>query len=171
MTSPFDNVPNEVLEHIFSFIPLIYKAHDGTHVSQIIALMQVSRQFRVVILQSKLWQAFDFDFESLVPLARRFYYPNHAARAQVASLCHVLLSDSYFASCLRRKTDWSFYSINTYFWILGSNPPFRQNVHRIGLRLDALGAALLRLPAFENLTAIFIDCDDEEPLLDLDLLA
>jgi hypothetical protein len=179
MTSPFDNVPNEVLERIFSFIPpydvVEYakdRAHTHTLVSQIIVLMQISRQFRVVIQQSKFWQSFAFDFESLIPLARYGYpEPDPLALGRVANLCHVLLSDSYFVSCLRRKTDWSFYSLDTFFWMLGSNPPFRQNVHRIGLRLDELGPALLRLPAFENLKAIFIYCEDEETSLDLDALA
>jgi hypothetical protein len=77
--SPFDEVPNEVLDLIISSIhnlhlsKVIYRK-DGSscQVHQMIALMHVSRQFRFVMLHHQVWRMANFDFISLVATIRGY---------------------------------------------------------------------------------------------------
>lgn len=163
--SPFDNVPNELLSLIISFIPLdgtfSYKIDGSSRaIHQIIALMHVSRQFRVTILQHKVWHHIDFEFEDLaastlgdfvnqlfpttwgtdeVPATRK----NLPTR--IMNLCHVLFSDSYFRECIKTKTEWKISSLEVLFAMLAHSPTFTESARFVFLDTEGIDIALSRM--------------------------
>ena len=103
-------ISNEVLDLIFSFILDDFVSWDGNDVPPVIVLLQVSRQFRNAILQSKHWLNFKFDFRELVclPDGSVNSVPDPEAPHPVNSLIKTLLADDAFVESLKRKTDWAF---------------------------------------------------------------
>jgi len=105
------NISNEVLDLIFSFIPIdVVVSCDGNNVPPIIVLLHVSRQFRNAILQSKHWLSFKFDFRKLVcpPDGSENLVPEPEAPHPVNALIKTLFGDDAFVESLQRKTDWAF---------------------------------------------------------------
>jgi hypothetical protein len=174
MPVTFKDFCPEVLAHIFSFIApyaVVKDAGRGTQVVQALVLMHVSRQFRHVILQRPFWRRSDCDFEHLVPS----YHPSNrdsCMAVRVVALLDTLLGDPQFVSCLQRKTDWSFWSLETFWTILHRLPGVRQTLCRINLsfRVAFIESALSSLDLFPNLVNLSLHCGNESYSLNLDML-
>jgi hypothetical protein len=164
--NPFENVPNEVLDLIISFIPLnksfAYKKDDTARaIHQIIALMHVSRQFRVAMIQHKVWHGIDFEFENLAAFPT--YYKNRKHIDQVfrtksqeiyrpvshinlpiriTKLCTLLFSDSCFKETIKKKTRWTFVSIEVLWAVLYHFPTFTESAHTVILNLESIFVGL-----------------------------
>jgi hypothetical protein len=159
--SSFDSVPNEVLDLIVSSIPLdghyVRYKNDGSSrkVHQIIALMHVSRQFRFVMLQHKVWRKSNFNFNELVATASdrdyKQFYPTTTnskvvppltnIRARTTRFCNLLFSNPYFREGIKNKTDWTFGSLEVLFSVIAYLPIFTEFAHTVILNLEALEVA------------------------------
>jgi F-box domain len=158
-TSPFDNVPIEVVEHIFSFIPMC-PPHPP---KPALSLLHVSRQFRYLALRSKFWLDSDFVFEDLTSNASRLggsnseppigYLVDQARR--VTGLCSALFTDPYFAQRLQLKTEWRFHSPSPFMAALSFLPFFQKIVRRIFLSQPELSATV-RLRACDHLEELVV---------------
>jgi hypothetical protein len=175
-SSCFDNVPNEVLEHIISFIPwweevICCGDYYGSYrtVTQAMILMQVSRRFRLITQSSKFWRESDFYFEHLLPWSDK-RRPSAAARC--ASLVRVLFDDAYFKSCLRRKSDWNIRSARV-LRALRDYLPFSRVVRCVCIDLpifsDDMVPILSQLSKCRNLSTLFVD-SSKGPELELSLI-
>jgi hypothetical protein len=172
--SSFDNVPNEVLDLIISFIPglndsfITYQKNGSSRkIHQIIALMHVSRQFRFAMLQHKVWRDINFNFNLLVATASeddyRRFFPSTAESEPVANLaarttrlCNILFSDPYFREGIKKKTDWAFGSLEVLFAVIGNVPTFTESVQDVVLELDGIDVAIPRLFGCKNLARLEI---------------
>lgn len=111
--SPFENIPNEVLERIISFALKYIRLYDPIEcheenggprfLTQVMVFLQVSRQFRTVTQHARFWHDFLFAFEDLV-------IDSDKSHERSAHLCQVLFSDPHFRSCFESKEDWTFQS-------------------------------------------------------------
>jgi hypothetical protein len=159
--NPFDKVPNELLDIIISFIPLnksfSYKKDDATRaIHQIITLMHVSRQFRVAMIQHRVWHDIDFEFENLAafpipyknckhldqvfPTKSRetIYQPVSRANLpiRIRKLCESVFGDPFFREYIKTKTRWTFLSMEVIYIVLAYLPTFIESAHTVILNLD-----------------------------------
>jgi hypothetical protein len=104
-TASINSLPNEILENVLRFIPMDssveYRTSEVTRVtSQVIALMNVSRTFRLVTLSSEFWLEPDFDVSSLFPdPLKQIRHPDVERWSHLFRLPEV-------ARILERKTNW-----------------------------------------------------------------
>jgi hypothetical protein len=177
-TSPFDNVPNEVLDLVIYSIPRLDDSYvtyekDGSsrRIHQIIALMHVSRRFRFAVLTHKFWRDINFDFVKLVATISNDDYfdqlfPVKTHRAPVSlntclslritNLCNLLFCNRYFLDGIKNKTAWTFRSLEVLFTVVAYLPEFRQLAQRVILFLDGTDVAINRLHHCQNLAFLII---------------
>ena len=164
MTSYFDNIPNEVLEHIVSLVPwyenVKFTEEGKEHVlCQVVVLLQVSRRFRRATQHPPIWHEFLFEFEGLVPDAfiddDDHPLPANAVH-RVNGLCHALFADSYFVSCLQSKCDWSFSTLESLLVVQLRVPSFSKSARTVLLSLKGTDVAIHRLSTCQNLTGLHI---------------
>jgi hypothetical protein len=119
------DLPNEVLDHILSFVPkdtvVLCNLRELTQrrvpwirfnrhrrkVAQVMVLLQVSRRFRAATLQSKFWLEFGFDFRKLVVAPEPTEW-GHEPKHPVNKIIPILFQDDDFIRCLALKTEWAF---------------------------------------------------------------
>ena len=169
-TPPFDNVPVEILDRIFSFVPMCPPLPPKPALS----LLHVSRQFRHVALRSKFWLEPEFVFEDLISTSPHLWYSatsveNSVDQARrVAGLCSALFRDPYFAQCLQLKTAWRFVSPGPFVAALAFLPSFPNTIRRISLYEPEL-STITRLSACHNLEELLVSAPTS-PMLDLSAL-
>src|SRR5271156_3948592 len=141
-------IPNEILLHILSFVPshpfnnASLDNHDS--VSQMLALRSVCRHLRAITLELYFWYESEFQFRQFIPSSSlpRDIDPNHPAgislrHAQEARFLKVLFNDKRFVDCLgRRKTEWTFESIDVLETVMQCIPLFRENARTICLEIS-----------------------------------
>jgi hypothetical protein len=172
--SPFDRDPNEVLEHILSFMPWSDDVKcDGPNkrtLNQTLTLMQVSQRFRRLTQLSKLWHQPAFRFEKLIPGRRTASSRRHNA-LRCSHLVSALFEDAYFKSCLNVKRDWII-SSRLLFSVLRKNECLSVNASRIYLRaVHRLNKVIPQLSHCQNVTTLVISDSTERGQLDLGLIA
>ena len=123
-------------------------------VSQITALMHVSRQFRHAILQSKHWFQFGFDFRSLVYISQHWQREPEELHP-VNSLIKALFDDEAVVESLMQKTEWAFprFCPELWFGVITRLPYFSQTVRKLWVCGD-LHLAFNRLPPCSNVTEL-----------------
>jgi len=138
------SIPNEILHHIFSFLfdlprdeTFIQHQSDGEEyeVSQVLVLRSVCRLFRSITAELDFWYDPDFRFSNLIfpphPLIEYSMYHYLEGR-----FLEVLFTDANLVDSLgRRKTDWSFDSLEGLMAVMEGVPLFKQNARVIRLEI------------------------------------
>jgi len=167
--SPFDHVPNELVELILSLVPLgefvnYYENDEERSVHQTILLMHICHQFRRIMHQRTFWREGNFQFESLVLQHQILPYSSRNSRLRLGRLCHALFNDSYFRSCIQMKTEWTFTTLESLFAILTRIIPFQRNARSVSLYLEETDAAISRLATINNLIGLTAHCPSDSSL-------
>jgi F-box-like len=143
--SPLDNLPLEILYHIFSFL-----ADDA------LTLLHVSRKFRTAAQKSKFWLDQDFAFENLIFDADPGRYYDQVAAAQVTGLCIALFNDVDFADYLQsQKSKWKFITYGAFMAAITSLPSFRRNARHLHF-VEPMDRTMARLVDFANVEEVLI---------------
>jgi hypothetical protein len=176
-TCSIESLPNEILERVFSLIPLDepveYHTTNGDRrlLSQVVALMHTSPTFRFVTMSSKFWLHYDFDFAALVPdrnhNPRGNYYLNPETRLN--RLCYLLFSIPELARNLQRKTDWSINRAPEVILLALASLPFLEIARRVSLVDDSASNLLLHRLSYCR-CLIDLEISSENKDLDLDVL-
>jgi F-box domain len=167
LTAPscIDTVTDEVLERVLSFIPRSVDVKCGGEnprtLNQTLALMQVSRRFRRITQQSKLWLKPAFRFDSLIPGR-----PSASSPLRCARLVETLFQDPYFKTCLERKCAW-FINSGALFSALRNITRIVDISSRLRLRVDPLSNAIPHLSLYQNLATLVIESSSQDDRLDL----
>jgi F-box-like len=139
LTMGFFQLPNELLQHIFSYIDLgaavAYVDMDGKkHFTfQALSLAQVCTRFRRAVHRADFWIDKSFNFEALVP-KRTEHFPVRHVRHRPAVLRRLvvgLLSDNDFQTCLERKTAWTFVTHEDIEAVIQHVPSFASNTNEV----------------------------------------
>ena len=167
--SPFDRVPNELVEQILSLVPLDelvqYDEDDEEHnVNQTLLLMQICHRFRRIMHERKFWREGDFQFESLLLQNQILPFSSQNSRLRLGRLCHALFNDSYFRSCLQIKSEWTFTTLESLFAVLTCIIPFQRNTRSVSLYLEETDAAISRLTTINNLIGLTAHCPSDSSL-------
>jgi F-box domain len=166
------DVPNEVLQMIFSSIPLqeIVHYHDDTgkekSVSQILILMSTCRRFREACYEIGFWLEPDFTFSSLLP-------QTDDSQLQVLrewSLITALLNDENIVRSFAQRSLWAFETAESMLLIIINIGLVYQNIQTIALdQLAEVDFALRKLQWLHHLTDLIIVCTSNP--IDLDAIA
>jgi hypothetical protein len=191
--NPFDTIPNEIIDLIVSFIlgddaddRYVGYDKDGSscQIHQIIALMHVSRQFRIAMLKHKIWRDLNFQFEDLGPInnelhCNQFYpitlygRPNDPPGeptvctnlpARISKLCHSLFHDPYFRESIEKKTEWRFASLEVLFQVLAHLPTFMESARTVILSLEGTELAIARLRECKSIDHLIVHALHEHSL-------
>jgi len=179
-------VPNEVLHRILSFIPCLpldgrppdYSQINHDSFSQLRVLRSVCRHFRAITLEVDFWYESDFQFTRFLPSSslNKDINPNHPdgislRHAQEARCLTVLFKDDalldYFG---RRKTEWTFESVDVLETVMQCIPLFRKNARAIkldimfgqedfGIDLNAVGSKSRRPTLLNTAISLLSSCE------------
>jgi hypothetical protein len=140
-----DDLPNELLDMIVSFILMDFSAEprrapiieyrdengDAHRISQALLIMHLSTRFRQAVLRAKFWHDYDFEFDQIVgdgdissegQVRRNFIYR------------HLFAQDDLIQN-LESKADWTIMHPELLVHILSSIPNFLTTVRRVSLFL------------------------------------
>lgn len=134
-TPPVLELPNELLSKTFGYLPMNSTLFAEKAPSQagataidipllhpILILRQVCHRFRTVANELKLWYDDSFDLSQLA--YNRGYATN-------PDLVDALLTDRHLASCLGKKTTWTFRRYDVFCIVLKRVPSFQQTAKRM----------------------------------------
>ena len=143
-TSLILRMPNEILSHIFSFLPDLshnqpfvsyYLNGKEYKVAQMLVLRSVCRLFRAVTAELDFWYDADFQFADLVTSS--YEIGSFVRSYNEERFLKVLFTDAGLVDSLgRRKTDWMFESLEGVTAVMEGVPLFTQNARVIHLEIS-----------------------------------
>jgi hypothetical protein len=169
--SPFDKIPNEILVQILSCIiydHTIY-GYKRNGSPQLLALLHVSRRFRIFLLQH-VWLDRHFDFSEFLDIDPWATSPSRTS-ILTTNFCNALFSDPLLRETLKRKTDWYFPSLEVVLAVLAYVPSFTQSAHTVILEFHDVDAALYRLGDCKGMTRLDVTVASYGSTLDLDWIS
>lgn len=148
-------IPNEILVEILSYIVYDRRIYGYKEIDypQLLALMHVSRRFRVLLLQHEIWHDIKFDFAQFVDI-----YGGSTTTTSISiattHFCRHLFSDALLRATLEVKTDWYFSSLEVVFAVLAYLPSFTKSARSIILNFAEYEGAMDRLYDCKNITRL-----------------
>ena len=147
--------PNEVLHMIVAFLPhhrfVKFVDQDGVkrNVSQYLALAQVCKRLRRVVLEADLWQDPYFCFSDLLQDQKHEgiveSYALLSKGTRVGGLVKALLDDENFLNCVKRRKAWRFSDLAPLLMLVMSGSWFLQSAESVQLEiLESEATAALR---------------------------
>jgi hypothetical protein len=169
-----DQLPNETLHLIFSFLPSPNHGH-GCQCGQrlihefefppaLLVVRWVSRRFRITANICRSADVLDFF---------QFSKPNASTGTRLQTI-KMFLNDAHFVNCLTQQTDWQFTGLDVFMGISSLVPCFAQNARRIDIlpfRDSGAGSIILGLAYMAHITELSIDSHENlDESIDFDII-
>lgn len=168
-----DKLPNEILQLIVSFLPS--PNHGNCDCSQqlihkfdsppaLLIVRWISRRFRIIANECRSGDILDF-----------FQFSETTKNSRVREKAiKTFLADAHFVTCLSKRTDWKFTSLQIFLGITSLVPSVAHNARTIDLIFYencGVSFVILGLGYFTQITKLNIDSQESlEEVIDLDLI-